>query len=537
MPKLKLAPGTRLTSFLYLFVSFLIASAILFAANIYYNLDTGEIIMEEIQKVTRLIKATAGLIVGADRDLASGYGFEVATSSLFSSGNVVFTGGNLILNAQGQELIFTGGVSGYQTGFRASTSTDPNQSIIYTLPTQKPTSDMVLFSNSQGQLYWVSPAAAGLGDITGVGDVQSGDAFTLSGSGNVLWFHPNQNYTLALTAHSSLSGNATTILPAVTGTNYLTLAANFPFSQNQVLYADNNGLITGGNNLIFDPTTRTLTIGGSGASGILQISGGNYYLGFMATSTLSSNVIYTWPGYPDSDFKVLTSDTNGRLSWQTVAGVGGVTGQGTANQIAFWTGVSSISGDSGLTYDPNTDVLTISGSLVTSLIRSSSGSITLDPAGGTVLLGSGDWIQTSSGFEIGKSGTQILKEMVPIMGFDLPVRTATTSYVKISRDIESYPLGACSPGTQRVHKLVIRYGANGNGTLRIGASTTTLPSTGTDITKGTVRTIDVSIPTPGGNCTSWSQGTDTTDWYVELNPDGNTFMIYQIFLAGYDQIL
>jgi hypothetical protein len=167
----------------------------------------------------------------------------------------------------------------------------------------------------------------------------------------------------------------------------------------------------------------------------------------------------------------------------------------------------------------------------------------IDPATGKVILGIGDWIETSGGYQIGKSGTQVLREMVPIFGFDLPVKTSTTTAAKISRDIVNYPLNPCSAGTNRVHKLVVRYGSTGTSTIAIATASgeyasTTLSNTG-DSSKGTVATVELSIPTPAGSCTTWTQGTDTTDWWVtiRLNQASTEIMIYQIFLAGYDEVL
>jgi len=196
--------------------------------------------------------------------------------------------------------------------------------------------------------------------------------------------------------------------------------------------------------------------------------------------------------------------------------------------------------------------LTIGGTIVantftgpsgaTTTLSSASGqNILIDPATGKVILGTGDWIETSGGYQIGKTGTQVLREMVPIFGFDLPVKTATTTYVKISRDIVNYPLNPCATGTTRVHKLVIRYGATATSTWQVATSSggyaeITVPPTGATST-GSVYTIQTDIPTPSGICTGWTQGTETDDWWVrmKLNATGE-IMIYQIFLAGYDQI-
>ncbi|MBC7073791.1 hypothetical protein H5T58_00115 [Candidatus Parcubacteria bacterium] len=528
--KLNLEPGTRLTSFLYIAFSVLIAAGILFGASIYYDIDTGQIITENVYKAVQLIKATAGLVVGADKTPTSGYGFEVTTSTLFSSGELVLS--------QTVPLKFLTG--SYSIAFQAPSSGVTTSTTYYWPQTPPPAGQTyILAADDTGQMQWISPTEGGLaGDIYAVGDVDSGNAFTQTGSGSTLWFHSG-SYTGALTI-GSLSANATYTLPSISGTGILTVASSFPFSPNQVLYADSSGLITGGADLTFDASSKALTIGSSGNLGELRIySSGTNYLAFKPGS-LTQNATYIWPGYPDSSFKVLTSDTSGNLSWQTVAGVGGVTGSGSAGQVAYWDGSSSITGDAGFTYDATNDTLTVAGAIITQTLKSNSGDLTLDSASGIIALASGDYIQTSGGYEIGKQNTEILKEMIPIMGFDLPVYTATTSYVQVSRDIESYPFGPCAGGTSRVHKLVVRYAAKGSSqaSLRIGTTEYSLPLTGSDLSKGSVRTIEVTIPQPGGTCTSWTQGTDVDDWKVEVkNESGGELMIYQIFLAAYDKIL
>lgn len=50
---------------------------------------------------------------------------------------------------------------------------------------------------------------------------------------------------------------------------------------------------------------------------------------------------------------------SGTLSWLTLAGVGGVTGTGIAGRVTFWSGMSTLASDAGLTYASATDTLTL----------------------------------------------------------------------------------------------------------------------------------------------------------------------------------
>ena len=51
-PKLKLVRGTRLTSGLFIGASIAVAAGILFAANIYYDIDTSKIMVGDSQQAT-----------------------------------------------------------------------------------------------------------------------------------------------------------------------------------------------------------------------------------------------------------------------------------------------------------------------------------------------------------------------------------------------------------------------------------------------------------------------------------------------------
>ena len=539
-PKLKLLPGTRLTSFLFIAASIFVAGMILFAANIYYNLDTGEIVMEEIQRVANVIRATAGLIVGgtASQNPSSGYVFEVVGESKLATTTVT------------ELRLLTGN---YYVGLRASQSA--TTTTVYTWPENYPAeSGSLLTSDTSGVMSWTSPAAAGIGDITAVGNCTSGDCFTQTGtSGTSLWFYDPQGRGQLTIA--DLTQARTYTLPDLSGTITLSSGA---LGSNRVLFSD-AGLISTSSAFQWDNSSRILTLGETGSAGQLRIYSSNasgYYLGFAAASGMTQNTIYYWPTDYGTNNYVLTTDGTGVLTWRSVSGVGGVDVYGTpqANQVAFFFDGDTITGSSNFTFSTTTNTLTIGGTVVANLFTGPSGATTtigsdtgqnilLDPDTGRVILGSGDWLETSQGYQIGKSGTQVLREVVPIFGFDLPVKTSTTTATKISRDIVSYPLNPCFSGTSRVHKLVIRYGSTGTSTIAIATSggeqaSTTLSNTG-DSSKGTVATAQFSIPTPAGSCTTWSQGTDTTDWWVtiKLNQSSTEIMIYQIFLAGYDEVL
>lgn len=548
--KIKIPTESKLISLLFIGFSILISAGILVAANLYYDLDTGQVIMEEIQKSTRLIKATAGLIVGADQSLPSGVILEVSGSNA------------LRLSGAGQELRFTGGTSVY-IGFKAPTTITSVKS--YYLPNHDanpPAPDYVLTWQSGDQLTWKAVSGiGGVGDITGVGDVSSGEAFTQTGTqGTSLWFYDPQGRGQLTIA--DLTSARTYTLPDLSGT--ITLSSG-SLGSGGVVFSD-GGLVKTSSHLSFDELNRYFKVGSAGNAGQIQIfsSVSPYYLAFAATSTMAQNTVYYWPSnYGSPDF-VLTTDGSGNLIWKSVSGVGGLTGSGTAGRVAKWTGASSL-GDSSivdnfsgtsLTIDSSGNVtiannLIVSGSggvtasLYTSnaalTIKSSAGNdIILDPSSGKITLSAGSYIKTNSGYEIGKAGTQIFREVIPILGFDLPVRCSTAcadTATTVSRTIEDYPFSSPLSGTQRKHKFIIRYADNttsSSSTWTVwnettGTSTATFtvpPSPSTSLDKGvTYITPPVTIPT------------NTDDWHLRVQvSSGVTIQIYQIFLAAYDEV-
>lgn len=595
-PRLKLVKGTRLTSFLFIGISIAIAAGILFAANIYYNLDTGEIVLEQIQRVTQIIRATAGLVVGGTptSTLPSGVALEIATTSAVR------------LSGSNQELRFTGGTN-YYVGLKAPTNL--SASSVYTLPSAYPSSSgQVLQSTTDGTLSWLDLGAAGYGDILAVGDCLSGECFTQTSTSTSLWFY-NSNYRGQLTV-GTLTANRTYTLPDLTGTFALSSGA---LTNGSVLFAS-NGLISQDNaNFFWDNSAKQLKLGGT-----LAIKEGGtspqYYTIFQGGDQ-SANITYTLPIDAGSANYVLYTDGSGNLFWGSVAGGpgGAIGGSGTANRVAKWqnsttltnaaisdtatsvvltltdatttiannltvsgTGIHSFAG----ILDPNQmDAFTLIGNItgsgspnitgignfsavtavlstsVTSplytssgalTIQSGSGDITIDPASGIIQLGTSDYIKTSGGYEIGKAGTQILRGIVPIFGFDLPTQCSTAcdnENAQISRTIEDYPFPSALSGTTRKHKLIIRYATSdtttainfrvydetassfvdqGGGNYDISVSA----SPSNDLEKGVVAIANVVLP-----------ATSSDDWHLTVRgASGLTSKIYQIFLGAYDEI-
>jgi hypothetical protein len=375
-----------------------------------------------------------------------------------------------------------------------------------------------------------------------------------------------------MAADSALTANATTVIPAVSGTNYLVLGTG---TTNYVAYWSGTNTLTG------EPYLST-SRGGTGTStsawsGMVRVSNGTW-----SALTGTANAVAVWSA--DGTYLVseaplsvgkggtgATNFTQYGVLYGNGTGPLGATAAGNTNQLLIsqggtaaptWTNISSlIEATNGLTaYATGTNqigiklggtlsestTLTIPSNYDLIFNLTGTGDFRVQDAGNDIFVVTDDgrvyYKGYPTGYAIAEPGKQILVGMVPIMGFDLPVKTATTTYVKISRDIVNYPLNPCATGTTRVHKLVIRYGSTGSTNWDIATSTGsypgssfTLPASGSTTT-GSVYTATTTIPTPAGSCTGWTQGTDTQDWWVRVNPGGNEIMIYQIFLAAFDQI-
>ena len=74
----------------------------------------------------------------------------------------------------------------------------------------------------------------------------------------------------------------------------------------------------------------------------------NYFTTFRGADQ-NENIIYTLPsGAPAGNNYVLMAQTDGTMSWSSVSGTGGVSGIGTAGQVAYWSDANTITGENYL---------------------------------------------------------------------------------------------------------------------------------------------------------------------------------------------
>jgi hypothetical protein len=172
--------------------------------------------------------AAAGIAFGASRDtnlyrsaadtLRTDDSFSVGTDLTVTGAGTVGT--NLTVNNQGELRLAETGSTNY-VGLRASAVMDSND--VYTWPADFPLSaDQALVSNGSGTLSWFDLSSFGTGDITAIGNVTTGAAFTDTDSngGNILYFEGASVDTaeIALTG-ANPAGDITVTLPgAISGT-------------------------------------------------------------------------------------------------------------------------------------------------------------------------------------------------------------------------------------------------------------------------------------------------------------------------------
>lgn len=434
------------------------------------------------------------------------YPLEVAGA--IQSGTSSTAGQLRITDGSGHTLIF-------DTGSSMSGDTE------YYWPDALPSGNgYFLTSDTDGTLHWTSAGGAGLGTITAVGDITSGEAFTSSSPGQYLYFKGSSQAGKTQLVATDTASDYTITLPAATGTVALgTGTANYvaywsgtnTLSAEQYLSVSRGGLggdVTpaGAGEILYSTGTTAYDSLAAGTSGQILTSGG------AAAPSWSdiADLITVQNGLSESGTTTLTVELGGNLTKST-----------------------TITSPSGQAYDM---IFNLAGT----------GDFKVQDNGTDILTVSDDGKVYFKTYPLAESGKQILIGMVPIMGFDLPVQCSTAcddEYATVSRTIEDYPFPDPETGTTRKNKLIIRYAtsdASTNVTFRVYDETagsyvdqgggnydiSVSASPSTDLGKGVVAIADVVLPS-----------TSTNDWHLEVQgASGLTVKIYQIFLAAYNQI-
>ena len=560
-PKLPIAKRAKFTSLLFIAVSIFVGSAIIWAADMYYDIDAQKVVINEVQRVVKS-GTTALEILGiakfgdggaADYAQFSQTGdlsfFGAADTVSKSDGaftiqaagqnlNLQTTGsGTLLVSSAGALNFSANATSTWNLGantlavssqnFNVSADGNITAQAGYGLDTIAAgalnlgntaatsvnignTAATSLGMGAGGSLARAIDIGTGTGaDTINIGTGGGADVITLGGNSGTLAIDTGDWDISATGEMTGISGIITNggYTQTGSGANTFSGAASFT-ADNTGLAVTNNatvggtlgvtGLTTLGGNLTFSGTTARTITGPATGGMTLAVAGGP--IGLQTTGS-----------------GAITLNSAGQLILQFGAAGGFTLGDGATNYF-------QIAADGTLT-----------------LATGAGDEIVLNPAGvaaGVVRLGPGDVILTDGGgAAMRTSGEEIMRGMAPIFGFDMPARTASTDYIAVSRELEDYPFPAAMTGTTRVHKFVIRYAdtVNTQTTWRVynttdgaAAATFAVPaSASSNLEKGEVYTTDaVAVPA------------DTDDWRLDVKvADGSdgSIQIYQIFLAAYDR--
>ncbi|QQR77582.1 MAG: hypothetical protein IPJ67_00285 [Candidatus Moraniibacteriota bacterium] len=314
--------------------------------------STNSIAAEQYLSLTRGGTGTTLSNPGADRILfwdnsggaltwlapSSNLSITATTLDLASSVNI----NTLQLGANGTDgsfiLYSEQGATDYTTTFQPGTQT---QDITYTLPNDDGTSGQVLITDGSGVLSWTSAGSGGIGDITAIGDVTSGDAFTSSGiQGTSLYFYDVDGRGQLTSA--DLSAVRTYTLPDATGTIITT---------GNLTGITATGTIASGT---WNGTAIGATYGGTGlntsaSTGVPTINSGTWSvasslgvaLGGTGTTALASGgILY---GNGTSAIGVLGVMTNGQLLIGDGTGAPTLAALSEGNGVTVTNGAGSIS--------------------------------------------------------------------------------------------------------------------------------------------------------------------------------------------------
>ncbi|MFA5622697.1 MAG: tail fiber domain-containing protein [Candidatus Dojkabacteria bacterium] len=172
--------------------------------------------------------------------------------------------------------------------------------------------------------------------------------------------------------------------------------SNITNSTGNITITPNQNLILGSGNFGVGTATPNQKLSVAGTFGIIETGASPTYYTIFQGGDQNGNITYTLP--TTSTTGILANNGSGVLSWATLSSLGGVTGtgtgSGTAGQITFWSGTSSITGSNNFWWDNANQRLGIGTSSpqasldiagATSEIANTSGDITITPAANLIV--------------------------------------------------------------------------------------------------------------------------------------------------------
>ena len=378
------------------------------------------------------------------------------------------------------------------TGFKAPDSLDAT--VVYTLPTEAaPASDYVLTYQAGNTLSWKDASSIG-GDITAVGNVSSGPAFTGTDIGNVLYFQGStvDTNTIALTGEDPLQ-NETIYLPAISGTVALVQPnAVQPASGTEpLIYINENGASS--------PNLLQLQTGGTDS--FIVDNGGNVAVngGSVDTAATTANLFNTTA---------------------TTLNIGGAA---TTISLGNSTGTTTVNNGLTITGDTNANsTLTVSGTLT------ANGIATIGDAGDAISLNGTTISLTANG-----AGNDITANLVDNNTDALDIQQGTNNYININTTDGSENISFGNTSTNPTFSFLgsgnTTFGGNiavNGGSITTSATTANLfNTTATTINLGSAATA-VSIGAGTGTTTINNNGAITADLAVnggDITTDDTTF--------------
>lgn len=381
---------------------------------------------------------------------------------------------------------------------------------------------------------WTSASGAGLGTITGVGNVLSGPAFTSAsdGTGSNIYFHsgtlPN-HYTGLLTVGALASSRVYT-LPNATGTILVQGTSGNLDIINKV------GTITSG-----EWQSATAAIADAYIANTLTISGGTISASALTLDTTTSNDEgrIAWDIAND---RIIVGTGLAQAVFYSGTGAGGlIAGSGsTQNYVAYWsgTGGNTIAGEAQLAVSRGgTGIGTYAVGDLLYAGTTSSLSRLADTAVGNVLLSGGVGTAPSWG-KVSLAEENVNLGIVQHVTGILPVANGGTGY-----DASTVANGQLLIGNDTANGFtlanitaVVNSGIvvnDGAGSISIGTNLTDLIVTGS-IDDGTILPADLNIQVP----TSLSEGDvlvyggSTNNNFKWISPSGGTSAVGDITTVG-----
>lgn len=547
--RLRLVRGTRFTSFLFIAVSIAIAAGIMWAANMYYDIDAGKVIVGEIQRITQRLEVVTSIDVG-------GTATTTGTAITFAGAGNITTGASSVwkTTGAGSTLIIQSADT--------LTVTSTGAMIFATAGEERA---RILTSGYFG-IATSTPSAqlAVKGDVMVDGDLKFVGAQTIEGSGtltikptNTLYLFTTVNY-IDSSGNMVLSGYASStkvISPELEYSGNITIDANSASGNTTVTVTNQDGTYVA--NLVVEGTLQAagvtttdklyVTANGAKITGNVDITSGNLTVQgnvlpqATQTYTLGSSSLW-WANLYTATTTIGSAASSLTIDLDDIRAPGAFTVY-SGNSLNI-----TLNSAGAIVFQPasNSNVDVELGG--TGLFRvGSADQFYIDASGNATTSGSfyAATIRTAADdATVRKKGDQIVRGVVPIFGFDLPVRCKTScnagTYATITRVVENdddiFP--TAYPGTTRKYKFAIRYAdatTTTKTTWQVATSSDptyvsqfTLPPTdSTDLAKGFATTTSpITLPT-------------TDDWFLRVTTGGSgnyELQVYDILLIGLDEV-